>query len=396
MRKWLSGILAIGLLLSLSACGDKDDDGKKRKTQNNAELVYELTEDGQGYVVTDVEEMNGPDLIIPDTYQGVPVIAIAEYAIDYIDELESVTIGKNIQQIGYRAIYQCPNLKEITYNAVSCEDSENFPLDAIDAPKIAVTIGQEVQRIPAKLFGTGEISSIYASRITSLTFAKDSQCTEIGDNAFSNTLYVDALTLPYKLETIGEKAFYSSHTLTQVTLPATLTSIGYDAFKYCFKLAEVYNFSSLNIQVEGSENGRVAEYAVAVHTSEQTPSLLSMVGDYRFLKTQDAIYLIGYAGQDTDLTLPDNFQGEAYTIYTWAFYYSDIESVVIPAGVKGIESRAFGLCSNLKYATFADPEGWYYQGYSRDYTFKSDYLRDTVKAAEALSDGYDDETWMKK
>ena len=164
----------------------------------------------------------------------------------------------------------------------------------------------------------------------------------------------------------------------------------------------MYNLSGLDIQPDSAENGRVAERALAVHTDKNAPSILGKVGDYRFVQDEDTVYLLGYVGEDTALTLPDGFQGEVYTIHTYAFYYSDIRSVVIPAGVKGIGRQAFGLCSDLKYATFEQPEGWHYKGITKDYPISAAQLKDTVKAAHALGggvanlSGYDEETWIKK
>lgn len=393
--KLLTFLLIFVWMVGMVGCSSpKNDDAAEA-------LQFTLSEDGKGYVVTDLKNFTGKDLVIPDTYEGKPVTAIEEYAVDYTDTLESVTIGKNVQRIGHRAFYQCPNIKKITYNAASCGDCETSPFEEVGAKDVTVTIGAGVKRIPANLFGKGEFS-LSSLRITALTFAAGSQCTEIGDDAFGGVLRIDTLTLPAGLKTIGETAFSGAHTLLQVTLPTSLTSIGYDAFKNCWKLKEVYNLSPLNIQIDSAENGRVAEQAVAVHTDKGTPSVLGKVGDYRFVQEGDTLYLLGYVGKETDLTLPADYQGDSYAIYTYAFYYSDMQSVVIPAGVIGIGRAAFDLCSDLKYATFEDPEGWYYKGISKDYPISADQLKDRVKAAHALGggtanlSGYDDETWIKK
>ena len=63
---------------------------------------------------------------------------------------------------------------------------------------------------------------------------------------------------------------------------------------------------------------------------------------YLFYTADGVNYLLGYVGNDTNLILPDDYNGESYEIYTFAFYScTKISGVVIPDNVTGIGEYAF-------------------------------------------------------
>ena len=105
------------------------------------------------------------------------------------------------------------------------------------------------------------------------------------------------------------------------------------------------NDSSLNITAGSSSYGNIGYYAKEVHTGE---SKIVNVGDYLFYTYDGANYLFGYIGTDTELILPENYNGEDYVIYNSAFYYcTSLTSVVIGDGVTSIGDRAFNVCPKL-------------------------------------------------
>jgi hypothetical protein len=62
----------------------------------------------------------------------------------------------------------------------------------------------------------------------------------------------------------------------------------------------------------------------------------------------DVCYLLGYAGDETVLTLPDNYNGKSYSIYQYAFDRDyNIESITTSKGVTSIGDYAFQCCSKL-------------------------------------------------
>lgn len=74
-----------------------------------AELIYSLSSDGSYYSVNGVDDSwAGGELIIPATYNGLPINSIKSYSFDANYKITSVTILEGqITEIGSYAFYDC-------------------------------------------------------------------------------------------------------------------------------------------------------------------------------------------------------------------------------------------------------------------------------------------------
>ena len=79
---------------------------------------------------------------------------------------------------------------------------------------------------------------------TKLETLKMPNVTSIGNEAFSNCIYLTSVTMP-NVTSIGNEAFYGCYNLTSVTFPSGLTSIGTNAFYSCDALTSITLPSSL-------------------------------------------------------------------------------------------------------------------------------------------------------
>ncbi|MBP3308382.1 MAG: leucine-rich repeat protein [Clostridia bacterium] len=293
---------------------------------------------------------NKPKITSVEFEEGSVCTAIGEGAFYGCSSLTSIIIPNSVTSIGNSAFYNCTALTEINFNATAMNDlsSSNrvFSYAGQSGSGIKVTIAKNVTKIPAYLFAS-------ASKITSVEFEEGSVCTSIGEGAFKYCTSLTNITIPNSATSIGEDAFNDCTSLTSITIPSSVTSIGDSAFEDCYKFVEVYNLSSLDITKGSSSNGYVGRYALDIYTSATATSKLHTTSDgYIFYEDGDTVYLLGYTGNSTTLTLPDNYNGKSYAIYKYAFCYNDkITSVTIPNSVTSIGDSAFYGCTSLTSVT---------------------------------------------
>ena len=147
-----------------------------------AGLTFQLNNDGQSYSIADCNTSVSGNLVIPATYNGLPVTIIGNDAFLNCCSLTSVTIPDSVTSIGTHAFSSCESLKNIT--------------------------------IPNSV-------------------------TSIGNDAFSNCESLKNVTIPDSVTSIGYGTFFCCKSLTQVTLSNSVTSIGDLAFYHCSNLVYV-------------------------------------------------------------------------------------------------------------------------------------------------------------
>ena len=172
--------------------------------------------------------------------------------------------------------------------------------------------------------------------------------TEIGNDAFwaSN---IKSVFIPEGVTTIRNGSFWNCYNLMKIYLPSTLITIEDNAFLYCNRLVEIYNLSSINIENESEDNGKVGMRAKVIHTSlEEESSIVETSDGYLFISDETNNYLFGYIGNDSKLNLPSDFNGNKYIITEDAFCdNSNLLSVVIPESVIEVDKFAFDGCHRL-------------------------------------------------
>ncbi|MGN1207221.1 MAG: leucine-rich repeat domain-containing protein, partial [Eubacteriales bacterium] len=125
------------------------------------------------------------------------------------------------------------------------------------------------------------------------------------------------------------------------------------AFLGCYRLADVINNNTtVRITKGAANNGYVARYTPFTVGRALDEFRLDEADGFVFMTDPSNtanVYLIGYTGSETDLTLPADYDGKSYRISENAFRGCvGIESVTIPAGVIEIGNSAFADCLSLK------------------------------------------------
>lgn len=125
-----------------AACG-------KTQPQASEGLQFTLSDDGAGYVVSGVGTCTDSAIVLPDIYEGKPVIGIGEEAFFACESVTSVVISDYVTYIDRSAFYACPVLASVVIpGSVESIGESAFKscsaLTSITIPSSVTEIGEAV------------------------------------------------------------------------------------------------------------------------------------------------------------------------------------------------------------------------------------------------------------
>ena len=326
--------------------------GKITNDEISTLRFYPLPDGSYGVGAGDL--LYSEELTIPAEHNGRPVSAIVPYGFSGALNLKRVTLPGTLKEIGESAFLGASRLSEIvipksvTYvgkNAFFGCSSLSIKLEAETLPDgwSAEFNPDGRELVLGYSSGSGVTSSGF--RIEENSDGNIIITEYVGNAAFLEIPeYIDGKAVV----SIGSGAFRSKTDLLCITLPKTLTEIKDGAFVECFKLLEIYNYSIVSV----SAGSGVAEYALAVHTSDVKSILVEKDG-FVFTNIGGASYLVSATNKSESLVLPEYYDGKEYKIYDY-FAYSNgiVESITISRGVAEIGKYAFAKCPKIKNIIF--------------------------------------------
>ena len=228
---WLVCLVLLACTLVLTSCEKEDDWNDKNDSYDDEEngdehthtfvdgvcecgatnfsesegLTYELSEDGNSYVVTGIGSCTDNIVVIPSTYNDLPVTSIGQYAFEQCTNLTKVVICDNVTRIDAEAFEGCSNLT-------------------------SAILGKGVTFI-------GESAFRECTSLTSINIPDG--VTEIDEYAFCDCTSLTTISIPVSVTWMGERVFLDCSGLTSVTIPDTIPAIYEWTFAWCSSLTTI-------------------------------------------------------------------------------------------------------------------------------------------------------------
>ncbi len=260
-----------------------------RKHEPTEELEYELLEDGSGYRVIGMGNASGNVLSIPDEYEGLPVLEIADNAFSGNLDVTEIYVGDNVQTVGKSAFSNCKNVRTLI-------------------------LGSDIKIIK--------------------------------NSAFYGMMLLGEAELPEGVSEIWNYAFGNCVSIISFTLPKSLTYLSESAFYDCYKLLEIKNLSE-SVTVSASFSNHF--YLKNVYSDKEGESKLVFDKTGCVFYDGEENYLLSYRGNSASVTLPESFDGEGYSIWHYCFYdvtFGD-HKLYIPVSVTAIGGYAFAYNTSI-------------------------------------------------
>lgn len=327
-------------------------------------LEYNLRLDGN-YEVSSLGECGDADIIIPSTYRGKKVIAIADGAFEGCNMINSITIPNSVMFIGDRAFYDCSSILTIEIPSVKsvgdsvfegCSSLENVIISSslevmgnnvfyrCKSLKSIEVDGenQYYKSIDGNLFTADEKTLIqYAASKEDVSYVVPNSVENISQMAFADCSKLTSVVISDSVKSIGEYAFYNCYSLTVLTIGANVEQVANTAFYDCYKLVEVYDKSN---SIDSSYFANVLN----IYTNSKG-SKLSYNKDFIIYTSGAKKILVGYQGTKTEFEIPSGIT----EIGAYAFYNNQsIVSVSISKTVTSVGDSAFYNCNKLESITF--------------------------------------------
>lgn len=352
-------------------------------------LDFEKVEGKEEYRVVGLGSVCDLDIVIPETYNSLPVTEIADAAFSF-SPLTSVFIPDSVTTIGVTAFARSEDLRSVTFGekvqTIGYRAFENCSaLESIEIPDSVTTIGWRAfadcwVMTEAKLGGglTTIEDSVFQGCNDLETVNISEGATFLGANMFSGCESLTNVTLPNSLTTIKMHALSACYDLKNIELPKGLTSLGSCAFRHCSALERIVipdsvteiqdsvfqgckslktaNLPANSVAVPDSMFdgcSKLAEFVIpdSVHTIGN--SAFAECSSLREILIPSSVTTIGKqaffgCGSLTEIVLPDSVEFIGFQ----AFYScSQLCDVALGNGINALEADMFGYCINLTEIT---------------------------------------------
>ena len=346
-------------------------------------------------------------IVIADTYNGVPVTKINNEAFKNNNLIQSIVIPDSVTSIGDAAFRGCTYLTSVSVSAENksyrsidgslySKDGKTLVQYAIGKNKTSFNVPEDVEIITAGAFYSckalqsvtigknvlriGNQAFYYCKNLASITIQSDAA---LIDDAFfgcdsalytnynygeyvgnANNPYMALIRFDgYDLETcnihrntqfICSGAFYMKGSgPIEITIPGNVTSIGDEAFYRCLRLSNITIPNS--VKLIGDDAFYECSKLIRVNINDIVSWCNVSFGNEYSNPLCYAKNLYVNGNRITNLVIPEDVD----SIGKYAFYNCIwFKSVTFPTGLRTIGNNAFSNCTGLQEVRIADLSSW--------------------------------------
>lgn len=201
--------------------------------ENTTELFFEFDEDTNSYTVIGKMSEDVTEIVIPDTYDGLPVTKIADYAFEEdSDCVERIVLGGNVEVVGEDAFRWCYELKSITFGSSVKHIGDNaLPLKSMDINYLGTI--EDWCGISYGFSEAGKEIALYINGEILKNAVIPSTVKEINNCAFDGCKYLESVTIENGVTKIGQYAFFNCTSLKRIIIPISVETMGERVFDGC-------------------------------------------------------------------------------------------------------------------------------------------------------------------
>lgn len=181
-------------------------------------FTYALSGDGSGYIITEFAEVNtitseaNTVVVVPDEFNGMPVIALGDEVFSDCDDVTSITLGKNVKSVGANCFEKMGG-EGLTITLNEGLETLGEATFINNTGVKSLVIPSTVKEVPYQCF-------YGCKNLTSIEFKEG--ITSLGGRLFQSTS-VTNVVIPDSVTNIDPEVFYMGYTLENVTLGAGIT-----------------------------------------------------------------------------------------------------------------------------------------------------------------------------
>lgn len=328
-------------------------------------LAFTLSTDGSTYEVSGIGDCKDTEISIGEKYNDKNITSIGKDSFFGNEDITSITMGKNITNIGDYAFCSCKKLKEIIYKGTKAEWNAITKGKNWDYGLTGLVIRCSDGDINNTSTATASEGLVFElnSDSTGYVLAGRGTCEDnviLVPSEYQGKPVVGVKTFAF----CNQETYKGDDKLTGICLPDSITSVGTYSFACCSKLERV----SLPQSLTNIEDG--AFYETTSLQNITFPSSLKKIGKLAFNNSglvkvviPEGVTTLGYETFEyskniKSVTLPttitdfgdtvETYNGSEYEIDADTFYgCSSLEEIVLPEGITKLGNGMFGGCEKL-------------------------------------------------